>query len=248
MFTERHESLFPARSPLFERQMRVGRARRSSTFGGLDIYLRGSITGPVPRVQYYTPKDDAGAENQFGSLTSFVRLCLEYAEGAVEIADTVAGERHFMSMVSNPGLLNLIIPPYRHAQISVSTNVPSTAPSDYLTVRAYPDSDASSTWSELDPPETPTYPHPMRPQPVQQNNRRLRKSKPSEEPLPPSEVLERELYNHMTEPRLNTWRQYRLPNIANSIRKWTRPNGSQGASDAWVWIELSQEITEHYLN
>ncbi|TFK58879.1 hypothetical protein BDN72DRAFT_674170 [Pluteus cervinus] len=251
-FRDQQAVHFSTRTPLFDGRMAHDQTRRSSTLGGLDVYLRGSCYGRSPPSRRVSRLDEVDMDFQQDPLTSFVRLCLRYADGELD------------ENASGLGLPDIRGPAAYPPSPTGSTSTHSSDGS-HREGGARMDS-LSSTWSALDSTHIPGIVHsPMCPQSRRRGNRRLMKrrrpaaldpvysgSTPNLPPRPASPPIEDP---HITFPSEETLyrlsacaRRCGLPNLADSLRKWTKLSSyTSQDNDAWVWIELTQEVTQHYL-
>lgn len=245
-FRDQQDLFFSAKTPQFDKRMAQEQARSSSTRSGIDVYLRGSVLGNGRRQRRRKASGGDGLDMDFQQdpITSFVRLCLRYADGEIEQPHTEDGPSRRPSR-----------PPHQSVLSS-----PSSEPS-YSNVSG----ETISTWSAFEIPSVhgaiqTMWPHTQR--------RRLQKRPPPQShfrhgnapPLPPT-VTEAESHPRLqpqlqgpqhTEHRTHhtvlseeslqrsSFRLPRcgLPKLPVGLWKW----GRYGDDEAWVWVEIAQEV------
>lgn len=123
-----------------------------------------------------------------------------------------------------------------------------------MTVHIYDTDGKSSTWSTVEvsdaaPLSGLLYGDQERPRVA----RRLRKRRPNELPAPPLEVLRRMQYSYdipppSPNPTLSCRRKMNVPCLAAAIPKLVGGlKRLKRSSDAWVFIDITQEITQYEL-
>lgn len=92
-FRDQQDLFFSAKTPQFDKRMAQEQARSSSTRSGIDVYLRGSVLGNGRRQRRRKASGGDGLDMDFQQdpITSFVRLCLRYADGEIEQPHTEDG-------------------------------------------------------------------------------------------------------------------------------------------------------------
>ncbi|KAJ3781048.1 hypothetical protein GGU10DRAFT_123472 [Lentinula aff. detonsa] len=74
----------------------MGRTQTSSTLGGLDVYLRGSLLGQAhPDNRYYSCMNELDGQFEFDPRTSFAKGYMRNVEGKEVVDDTVTDEGFF---------------------------------------------------------------------------------------------------------------------------------------------------------
>ncbi|KAF9457794.1 hypothetical protein BDZ94DRAFT_1240487 [Collybia nuda] len=192
-FRDNYEFLFSARTPLTLERFR--RTQTSSTLEGLDVYLRGSMLGKAhPNHRRFSFLDELEADIKFDPRTSFANMWYKKLKKNEE--RTVTGEGYEEGPMS-AGSDRTLQAEYNLCSAFSTT---TTSTSNYVSVdMAELDDEGSSSWSDLEAPNTPSYsrllftdldPHRL--------SKRLRKSRHRDTPAPPSEVLNRPTYNHVS--------------------------------------------------
>ncbi|KAF9497675.1 hypothetical protein BDN71DRAFT_558053 [Pleurotus eryngii] len=189
-FRDTHRYLFAgshSRLSLSKRARHGVRTQTSSTVGGADVYIRGSLLG--------TAHDGYP--------------CLDHIEQDFEVGPFNTPSVTDIEMRYNRAFSVFAAEHHLSSRFSITT----TSTSSYISVsRDEGDDDfASKTWSMLERPKTPIFSRPMLPQRRSPNticsdlcsrtSQRLRKCRRTPDdildiPTPPSEVLQRSEYNH----------------------------------------------------
>lgn len=233
-FRDNYEFLFSTRTPLTLDRFR--RTQTSSTLEGLDVYLRGSMLGKAhPNHRRFSFLEELEADIKFDPQTCFANMWYKRLKKSEERTITDEGyEEGPMSAGSDKTLqmeVNLVrlercscIFPTNFFQCSAFSTT-TTSTSNYVSIDvAELDDEGSSSWSDLEAPNTPSYsrllftdrdPHRL--------SGRLRKNRPWNVPAPPSEVLQRPTYNHVTSsPPESEPKPPSLPRFVRnlSLKKW----------------------------
>ncbi|TFK32248.1 hypothetical protein BDQ12DRAFT_692829 [Crucibulum laeve] len=163
-----HEYLFALGTPTYER-MKLGRTQTSSTLGGLDVYLRGSILGKTHLYQHhYSCLDNLGGDFNFDPRTSFSKV-LDSFEIVGRCEETSISGAQYIGY-----------------DLGSARSLATTSSSNYISPKA-DDSEYdahSMSWSALEKPTTPGFTSfmPQAP-PTKTSNRRLKKRRPSDPTL-----------------------------------------------------------------
>lgn len=199
-FRDTHRYLFAgshSRLSLSKKARHGTRTQTSSTIGGADVYVRGSLLGRDPdrysRLGHF--------EQDFETTTD---IEMRYTRAF----SVFAAEHHLVMTLSSQCQQSANIS-FQSSRFSTTT----TSTSSYISIgRNVGDEDfASKTWSMMERPKTPIFSQPMLVQKRTPNticsdlclrtSQRLRKCrrKPADRldiPTPPAEVLQRSEYNH----------------------------------------------------
>lgn len=239
-FRDNHSFLFSsqANTPILDKlQTNACRTQASSTLGGLDVYLRGSLMGRAHhKHRYYSCLENLDSDFQFDPRTSFAKMWMdtesEIDEGFFETA--------------RPGSVGV-----RDRHDECAGECSSDSNCQFVTIL-----DTSSNWSTIEVPDTAPLPGLLYgDQERPRTTRRLRKRRPNELPVPPLVVLRRQQYSHdiplppspsLPSPHRSTKRNIptlrlsaAIPKFVGGLKRFKR------SSDTWVCVELTQEITLH---
>ncbi|KAJ7653894.1 hypothetical protein DFH06DRAFT_519397 [Mycena polygramma] len=265
-FRENQDFLFSEPAYFPDRPTR-GRTQTSSTLEGQDVYLRGSMLGNAHNAnRYYSCFQDLDGDFEFDAHTSFERTWMKEMKGTgvgreEVIRDDVSdegffegGQFHGMDSVDEENL---------SSRFSGTT----TSTSNFVRVENIMDDGASTEWSALEAPNTPSYSRLLFADPPSLN-RRLRKTRPTPGPASPSDVLDRREYNHNvpmpspgtpdTPPRTpsrnhnhtrsstptptSSPRQRKISHVP-SLPKFARGLGRWKKTEeaGWVWIDVKDQ-------
>ncbi|KAJ7279464.1 hypothetical protein C8J57DRAFT_1303385 [Mycena rebaudengoi] len=219
-FHDNHAFLFDDPNFSLERPIR-GRTQTSSTMGGLDVYLRGSMLGKAHNTnRYYSCFAGLDEDFPFDPRTSFANMWMAEGQEGV-IRDDVSDEGFFEYT----------------AKGKESRGKKASALSPKTT------SDRTSSWSNVEPPDTPTFSRLLFPDKPTPSHRRLRKCR-STDPgsrASPSAVLGRPQYSHnvplpdSTSPHTSPFRS--LPKFARGLGKSKKSESDIGK---WVWVDMKK--------
>ncbi|KAL0951397.1 hypothetical protein HGRIS_008093 [Hohenbuehelia grisea] len=190
-FRDTHQFLFAGRAPPLRDNARVNRGRAvmpgtqtSSTIGGMDVYLRGSLLGVAHTdCQHYSCFDLLEREFEMKSLAPM--------STSHKLETATDFERRYSMAFS------MIEQNIMSSKFSTS----DTSTSNYVDVdwNVQDDDFRSTTWSILEPPKTPTFCRLAQQGCFYRRTHTLKKRRRSDTddvPAPPSEVLQRREYNH----------------------------------------------------
>ncbi|KAJ3983863.1 hypothetical protein F5890DRAFT_1475003 [Lentinula detonsa] len=229
----------------------MGRTQTSSTLGGLDVYLRGSLLGQAhPDNRYYSCMNELDGQFEFDPRTSFAKGYMRNVEGKEVVDDTVTDEGFFEVDIA---------PRQRQTLAKASSSRPNRPPigaqsvasttgtSDFVSIES---DGASSVWSTIEAPGFPAYPDYTYMDQQPPLKKRLTKPRPADIPAPPSEVLKREVFSHQVSLPPRSAEEKRLTDkqerksFAKLICSRSKKKSAEG--DQWICIEVSHESRRRF--
>lgn len=249
-FRENMGSVLEASSPQQNRRFR-GRTQTSSTLEGLDVYLRGSMFGQAHQNnRYYSCLEDLDGQFEFDPRTSFAKGYMRGGSSAEEkeIVDDMVTDEGFYEVQLAPRQRHISTErSARHGLKTTSSDSTSTG-SNFVTIE---NDDASSVWSAIEAPESPSYSGITSRDQCPPIKRRLTKRRPADLPARPSEVLRREVFSHQVSlPPRNA--KVKPPSqapakkpLSKLVHQLSKKKPIEG--DQWICIEVSHEVRQRVM-